>query len=181
MTTENSPHKTISPLFVSDFTVDTASPFERHLNRLEVEIGGEDYRGLKRVELVELPDHAFEGMVELTERLLHSTQNNYNRQLLIDLRIRVYLDKASYQVYYRLPQRTIRFVPSWREGVLLRIFGKVSPITFMKKMGTAQVFAFSTSSSNATIPVTLHTVEKRLGVNKSIASFTVPFGATINM
>jgi len=63
----------------------------------------------------------------------------------------------------------------------LRIFGKVSPITFMKKMGTAQVFAFSTSSSNATIPVTLHTVEKRLGVNKSIASFTVPFGATINM
>jgi len=65
--------------------------------------------------------------------------------------------------------------------LLLRIFGKVSPITFMKKMGTAQVFAFSTSSSNATIPVTLHTVEKRLGVNKSIASFTVPFGATINM
>lgn len=65
--------------------------------------------------------------------------------------------------------------------ILLRIFGKVNPITFMKKMGTAQVFAFSTSSSNATIPVTLHTVEKRLGVNKSIASFTVPFGATINM
>lgn len=123
MTTENSPHKTFSPLFVSDFTVDAAAPFERHLNRLEVEIGGEDYRGLKRVELVELPDHAFEGMVELTERLLHSTQNNYNRQLLIDLRVRVYLDKASYQVYYRLPQRTIRFVPSWREGVLLRIFG----------------------------------------------------------
>jgi len=65
--------------------------------------------------------------------------------------------------------------------LLLRIFGKVNPITFMKKMGTAQVFAFSTSSSNATIPVTLHTVEKRLGVDESIASFTVPFGATINM
>ncbi|MDQ6980368.1 MAG: dicarboxylate/amino acid:cation symporter [Ghiorsea sp.] len=65
--------------------------------------------------------------------------------------------------------------------LLLRIFGKVNPITFMKKMQTAQVFAFSTSSSNATIPVTLHTVEKRLGVDESIASFTVPFGATINM
>ena len=65
--------------------------------------------------------------------------------------------------------------------LLLRIFGKVNPITFMKKMGTAQVFAFSTSSSNATIPVTLQTVEKRLGVDESIALFTVPFGATINM
>ncbi len=65
--------------------------------------------------------------------------------------------------------------------LLLKLFGKVNPITFMKKMGTAQVFAFSTSSSNATIPVTLQTVEKRLGVDESIASFTVPFGATINM
>ncbi|MDX8388636.1 MAG: dicarboxylate/amino acid:cation symporter [Ghiorsea sp.] len=65
--------------------------------------------------------------------------------------------------------------------ILLKLFGKVSPITFMKKMQTAQVFAFSTSSSNATIPVTLQTVEKRLGVDGSIASFTVPFGATINM
>ncbi|WP_038248149.1 dicarboxylate/amino acid:cation symporter [Ghiorsea bivora] len=65
--------------------------------------------------------------------------------------------------------------------LLLKLFGKVNPITFMKKMSTAQVFAFSTSSSNATIPVTLQTVEKRLGVDESIASFTVPFGATINM
>ena len=48
-------------------------------------------------------------------------------------------------------------------------------------MRTAVVFAFSTASSNATIPVTLNTVIKRLGVNKAIASFTVPLGATINM
>ena len=65
--------------------------------------------------------------------------------------------------------------------LLLKLFGKVNPITFMKKMTAAQIFAFSTSSSNATIPVTLQTVEKRLGVDESIASFTVPFGATINM
>ncbi len=44
-----------------------------------------------------------------------------------------------------------------------------------------QVFAFSTSSSNATIPVTLRTVTQRMGVDNSVASFTVPFGATINM
>ena len=44
-----------------------------------------------------------------------------------------------------------------------------------------QIFAFSTSSSNATIPVTLRTTEKRLGVDNPTASFIVPFGATINM
>ncbi len=123
MAVENHPKKTISPLFVSDFTVDAAAPFERHLNRLEVEIGGEDYRGLKRVEMVELPDEAFDGMVDLTERLLHTTQNHYNRQLLIELQARIYLDKSRYYVYYRLPERTIRFVPSWRERVLTRVFG----------------------------------------------------------
>ena len=43
------------------------------------------------------------------------------------------------------------------------------------------MFAFSTASSNATIPVTLEAVEKRVGVSNKIASFTVPLGATINM
>ena len=41
--------------------------------------------------------------------------------------------------------------------------------------------SFSTASSNATIPVTLRTVTERLGVGNSVASFTIPFGATINM
>ncbi len=48
-------------------------------------------------------------------------------------------------------------------------------------MRSAQVFAFSTASSNATIPVTLKTVEQQLGVNRSTAAFTVPLGATVNM
>ena len=65
--------------------------------------------------------------------------------------------------------------------LLLKLFGRVSPLTFLRKMRTAQIFAFSTSSSNATIPVTLTSVEKRLGVDNSTASFIVPFGATINM
>lgn len=63
----------------------------------------------------------------------------------------------------------------------LMVFSGLSPIKFLKKIRNAQVFAFSTSSSNATIPVTLRTVTERLGVNNSVASFTVPFGATINM
>ncbi len=65
--------------------------------------------------------------------------------------------------------------------ILLRLLGRVSPLMFLKKMRAAQVFAFSTSSSNATIPVTLRSTEKRLGVDNSTASFIVPFGATINM
>ena len=65
--------------------------------------------------------------------------------------------------------------------ILLKFLGRVSPIQFLKKIRTTQIFAFSTSSSNATIPVTLVTAEKRLGVDNSTASFTVPFGATINM
>jgi Na+/H+-dicarboxylate symporter len=64
---------------------------------------------------------------------------------------------------------------------LLRVLGGLRIRPFLRKMRQAQLFAFSTASSNATIPVTLHTVENRLGVSNSIASFTVPLGATINM
>ena len=66
-------------------------------------------------------------------------------------------------------------------NVLLASMTRLNPITFMSKIRPAQIFAFSTASSNATIPVTLQAVEKRMGVHNSIASFTVPFGATINM
>ena len=65
--------------------------------------------------------------------------------------------------------------------ILLKVLTGLSPRLFLKKMRNAQVFAFSTASSNATIPVTLRTVTERFGVNTSVASFTVPFGATINM
>lgn len=64
---------------------------------------------------------------------------------------------------------------------LLVLLGGVNPFNFLKKMRAVMMFAFSTASSNATIPVTLETVEKRLGVSNRIASFTVPLGATINM
>lgn len=65
--------------------------------------------------------------------------------------------------------------------IVLKVFSGLSIKTFLAKMREVQIFAFSTSSSNATIPVTLRTVTKRMGVNNSVASFTVPFGATINM
>jgi len=65
--------------------------------------------------------------------------------------------------------------------MLLKLFTGLSPKIFLTKMRSMLMFAFSTASSNATIPVTLRTVEERLGVNNKIASFTVPMGATINM
>lgn len=66
-------------------------------------------------------------------------------------------------------------------GILFKSFTGLNPITFLKKMETAITFAFSTASSNATIPVTLETATKHLGVKNKVASFTVPLGATINM
>ncbi len=65
-------------------------------------------------------------------------------------------------------------------SIILRSSG-LNPIRFFAKLRAVMTFAFSTSSSSATIPLTLNTVEKRLGVRNSVAAFTVPLGATINM
>ncbi len=65
--------------------------------------------------------------------------------------------------------------------LLLKTLSGLSPVIFFKKMRTVFTFAFSTSSSNATLPVTLETAEYDLGVDNSIASFTIPLGATVNM
>jgi len=66
-------------------------------------------------------------------------------------------------------------------SIFLKFVGGLSPITFFKKIKNVALFAFSTSSSAATIPVTLRTVHQDLGVNQNVASFVVPVGATINM
>ena len=66
-------------------------------------------------------------------------------------------------------------------SIFLKIFTNLSPIVFFRKMKETAIFAFSTSSSAATIPVTLKTVTTDLGVNKNIGSFVIPVGATINM
>lgn len=66
-------------------------------------------------------------------------------------------------------------------GTLLQVLGRVNPFKFFKKFIPAMVFAFSSSSSNATIPVTLDVVENKLGVSETVSSFTIPLGATVNM
>ncbi len=65
--------------------------------------------------------------------------------------------------------------------IILKLLTGLNPILFLKKMRPAMLFAFSTASSNATLPVTLKTVTGRLGVSQSTAAFSIPLGATINM
>ena len=65
--------------------------------------------------------------------------------------------------------------------ILLSVFARVNPIMFLKKFVGVMVFAFSTSSSNATIPLNIETIVNKIGVDRRIASFTIPLGATINM
>lgn len=65
--------------------------------------------------------------------------------------------------------------------LILKAFTGLNVGLFLRKIRNAQLFAFSTSSSGATIPVTLRTVQERLGVDRAVSSFSVPFGATINM
>ena len=65
--------------------------------------------------------------------------------------------------------------------LLLKVLSGLNPVTLLGKLRPAQMLAFSTASSNATIPITLRCVTQRIGVDNSVASFTVPFGATINM
>ncbi len=65
--------------------------------------------------------------------------------------------------------------------ILVSIYVKKSPLWFLKNISPAQLLAFSTSSSAATLPVTMERVEEHLGVDKEVSGFVLPVGATINM
>ncbi len=66
-------------------------------------------------------------------------------------------------------------------SLLLYFVGKVNPLKHFQAMGTVLLTAFTTASSNATLPLTMETVEKKSGVSNKVGSFTLPLGATINM
>lgn len=65
--------------------------------------------------------------------------------------------------------------------LLVGVFVKKNPFWFLKQISPAQLLAFSTSSSAATLPVTMERVEEHVGVDKEVSSFVLPVGATINM
>jgi Na+/H+-dicarboxylate symporter len=101
------------------------------------------------------------------------------------------LAKAVSELGFELLQQLIIYVVVIVLALMLHLFGTLmilfkllttlNPFIFLRKIRDAQLFAFSTASSNATIPITLRSLTKRMGVDNSVASFTVPFGATINM
>lgn len=64
---------------------------------------------------------------------------------------------------------------------LLKVFTGLNPLKFLKNFFPVMAFAFSTATSNATIPLSIDTLAKKMGVSKRISSFTIPLGATINM
>lgn len=66
-------------------------------------------------------------------------------------------------------------------GLAIRFLARLNPIQFFRRITKAQLIAFSTSSSNATLPVTIETAEEEVGVSNEVASFVLPVGATINM
>ena len=65
--------------------------------------------------------------------------------------------------------------------MLVSVYTKKNPFWFLKQLSPAQLLAFSTSSSAATLPVTMERVEEHIGVDKEVSSFVLPVGATINM
>ncbi|WP_346881577.1 dicarboxylate/amino acid:cation symporter [uncultured Algibacter sp.] len=65
--------------------------------------------------------------------------------------------------------------------ILISLYTKKSPMWFLKQISPAQLLAFSTSSSAATLPVTMERVEEHLGVDKEVSGFVLPVGATVNM
>ena len=64
---------------------------------------------------------------------------------------------------------------------LLFVFTRLNPIRFIKKFVPVMMFAFTTATSNATIPMSIDSLNKKMGVSKKISSFTIPLGATVNM
>lgn len=66
-------------------------------------------------------------------------------------------------------------------GLVVKFLAGLNPLDFFKRIAQAPLVAFSTSSSSATLPITMETAEERVGISKQVSSFVLPLGATINM
>lgn len=65
--------------------------------------------------------------------------------------------------------------------LIIALFGRFNPVSFLRKIGDVQLLAFSTTSSAAVMPLSIKTAQDELGVSKSISNFLIPVGATVNM
>ncbi|KZN57140.1 dicarboxylate/amino acid:cation symporter [Pseudoalteromonas luteoviolacea] len=99
-------------------------------------------------------------------------------KLFTDIEMRLIVELGK---YFLVVVAALFFHALVNYSIMLKVLTGLSPVKFLAKMKDACMFAFSTSSSSATMPVTLETATKKLGANNTVASFTVPLGATINM
>ncbi|WJG07789.1 dicarboxylate/amino acid:cation symporter [Aliiglaciecola sp. LCG003] len=83
--------------------------------------------------------------------------------------------------YFALVFGVLLFHAFVNYSLILKLLSGLNPMPLFLKMRETVVFAFSTASSSATLPITLETATKKLGVSNSVASFTIPLGSTINM
>jgi Na+/H+-dicarboxylate symporter len=133
----------------------------------------------KLVEGVELLNEAMMNMVNIIMAVAPYAVFALIAKAISDLGLSLLADLAGYVLVLIAALLIHLFVTLM---IVFKVFsGGLSIPMLLKKLRAAQIFAFSTSSSNATIPVTHETVVKKLGVDNSVGSFTVPFGATINM
>jgi Na+/H+-dicarboxylate symporter len=130
------------------------------------------------VEMIEISNEIMMKMVNIVMAVAPYAVFALLGKAIADLGLSLVMDLAAYVVVLIFVLLTHLFVSLM---IILKVFSRMNLSMFLKKMREVQIFAFSTSSSNATIPVTLRTVIDKLGVKNSVASFTVPFGATINM
>ncbi len=88
---------------------------------------------------------------------------------------------APYAVFALIGAVIARFGVTLTYSTALRFLARVKPPAFFRRMREVPLIAFSTSSSNATLPVTMEVAEEKLGVSREVSSFVLPLGATINM
>jgi Na+/H+-dicarboxylate symporter len=137
------------------------------------------HKAKKLVEGVELINEAMMNMVNIIMSVAPYAVFALIAKAISNLGLSLLADLAGYVLVLIAALMIHLFVTLM---ITFKVFtGGLSIPMLMKKLRGAQIFAFSTSSSNATIPVTHETVTKKLGVDNSVGSFTVPFGATINM
>ena len=122
------------------------------------------------VELIEIGNEMMMKMVNIIMAVAPYAVFALLAKALASLGLGLLADLAGYVVVLILALMIHLFVTLMG---ILKIFSGMSPKIFLKKMRETQIFAFSTSSSNATIPVTLRAVTQRLGVNNSVASSIV--------
>lgn len=92
-----------------------------------------------------------------------------------------FADIKNLAVYFGLVIFVLLFHGIIVYGSFIALLGRLNPMMFFRKMKETALFAFSTSSSNATVASNLATTTQKLGVDNKVASFTIPLGATINM